>query len=76
MGVVVAALAFAGVVVGSVTSYAKPTSSAESDMMAQESCKKTPTTEEGYYTCPPGNYLGGCAICVALREVGSTKTKP
>lgn len=68
MGVVVAALAFAGVVVGSVTSYAKPTSSAESDMMAQESCKKTPTTEEGYYTCPPGNYLGHTAADMESRN--------
>lgn len=27
----------------------------------QESCKKTPLQEEGYYICPPGNYLGHTA---------------
>lgn len=27
-------------------------------LKAQESCKKTPLEEEGYYVCPPGNYLG------------------
>lgn len=30
-------------------------------LKAQESCKKTPLEEEGYYVCPPGNYLGHTA---------------
>lgn len=56
-----AALALAGVAVGAVTSYANPAKAAEANLMKQESCKKTPQTEQGYYTCPPGNYLGHTA---------------
>jgi len=38
------------------------------NLKAQESCKKTPTTEEGYYMCPPGNYLGHTAADTEERN--------
>lgn len=64
-GILVAALALAGVAVGAVASYGKPiaavTGAGEANLMKQESCKKTPQTEQGYYTCPAGNYLGHTA---------------
>lgn len=56
MPIITAALALAGIV-GAIFVFSSK-GSTETSLKADTSCKSVPTEEEGYYTCPPGSYLG------------------